>query len=128
MIFITGGEAQGKRSFAAGVLGAVTFADGGDCQLHELPSADCITNYHLLVKRITENGGDPMAYTERLCNERPDIIVIMNEIGCGIVPIEKNEIKWREDTGRCGCMIAGKSGLVIRMVCGLPAVIKGELP
>ena len=52
----------------------------------------------------------------------------MDEIGCGIVPIEKTERMLRELTGQCGCIIAEHADCVIRMTCGVPAVLKGELP
>ena len=49
----------------------------------------------------------------------------MDEIGCGIVPMEKSERVWRENAGRCGCIIAANSVKVIRIVCGIPDIIKG---
>ena len=50
----------------------------------------------------------------------------MNEIGCGIIPLEKSERKWREITGRAGCIIAERAETVYRVCCGIATVIKGE--
>ena len=128
MILITGGAAQGKRTFAAERLGITEFADGGTALLDELMKAECVTDYQLAVKRLMEEGADPLAFTEKLCAEGKVRAVIMNEIGCGIVPIDRAERLWRENAGRCGCIIAANAGTVIRMVCGIPTAIKGELP
>ena len=128
MIFITGGASQGKRNFASDRLGAAVFADGRDLLLTEPVTADCFTDYQELIRRIMDMGGDPIEFTERLCRERPDIIVIMNETGCGIVPLDKTDRLWRENTGRCGCILAGAAELAVRMICGIPTVLKGELP
>ena len=128
MILITGGAAQGKRTFAEKKLGITRFTDCGEASFEELMLAECVTDYQLAVKRLTDEGSDPVAFTERLCREGKLKAVIMNEIGCGIVPIDKGERLWRENTGRCGCIIAASADVVIRMVCGLPSVIKGELP
>ena len=57
----------------------------------------------------------------------PEIIFIINEIGCGIIPLEKSERIWREQTGRAGTVIAKNSDTVVRIICGIPTVIKGEL-
>lgn len=128
MIFITGGAAQGKRTFAAERLGIKEFTDGGTAPLDELMRAECVTDFQLAVKRLTEEGADPLAFTEKICTEGKTRVIIMNEIGCGIVPIDRAERFWRENVGRCGCIIAANAETVIRMVCGIPTAIKGELP
>ena len=128
MIFITGGAAQGKRTFARERLGITVFTDGAAAGYDEISAARCITGYQLLVRRLMNDGEDPAAFTEKLCAEGKLSAVIMDEVGCGIVPIDKDERIWRENCGRCGCIIAEKADAVIRMVCGIPAVIKGEMP
>ncbi|MBR6242734.1 MAG: bifunctional adenosylcobinamide kinase/adenosylcobinamide-phosphate guanylyltransferase, partial [Ruminococcus sp.] len=65
-------------------------------------------------------------FTQELCRNSPEMIIVIDEIGCGIVPVEKSERVWRENVGRCGCIIAENSELVIRVVCGIPTVIKGD--
>ena len=128
MIFITGGTAQGKCSFASGKLGMTHFSDGGNDSYEALCSAEVITDYHKLVRRLMNDGSDPVAFTNKLCSEGRQAVIIMDEVGCGIVPIEKHERLWRENCGRCGCIIAEKADAVIRMVCGIPTLLKGELP
>ncbi|MBP1561515.1 MAG: bifunctional adenosylcobinamide kinase/adenosylcobinamide-phosphate guanylyltransferase [Oscillospiraceae bacterium] len=126
MIMITGGAYQGKTEFVRSRF-LCSITDGEACDLDSVFSAECIGNYHLLVKRLLARGDDPIAFTERLCRENPDLIVIMNEIGGGIVPIEKEDRIWREQVGRAGCIIADISDTVVRICCGIPTVIKGEM-
>ena len=57
--------------------------------------------------------------------ENPDIVIIINEIGAGIIPLEKSERIWREETGRAGCILAENSAEVVRVICGIPVKIKG---
>lgn len=66
-----------------------------------------------------------MQFTKRLCETNKDVLIIMDEIDCGIVPLVKAERVRREATGRCGCMIARESDTVIRVICGIPTYIKG---
>ena len=122
---ITGGAFQGKTAYAMRKFGLAEsdIADGANCHLDVLKTARCIKNYHLLVKRI---GDECVAFTNELCRVNTNAVIITNEIGCGIVPMEKSERVWRENVGRCGCIIAANSDKVIRIVCGIPAIIKGE--
>ena len=124
MIMITGGVHQGKTAYAMRKFGLAEndIANGADCPFDELITARCITNYHELVKRLDDRC---LPFTEELCRSNPDAVIIMDEIGCGIVPMEKSERVWRENAGRYGCIIAANSVKVIRIVCGIPDIIKG---
>lgn len=128
MIMITGGAFSGKKDYAKKRFG---FSDedilnGGECTLEAVFTAKCIADYQLIVKRLLEENADVQTFTERLCKEEPNAVVIINEIGAGIVPLEKNDRIWREETGRSGCLIARNSSEVIRLACGIPTTIKGE--
>ncbi len=124
MIMITGGAFQGKRDFVKKqfALSDSDIADGGNCELSELTNARCICNYELAVKRMLADYIDPLGFTAGLNCE----IVIMNEIGGGIIPIEKSEREWREMTGRAGCILADRAEKVYRVCCGIATMIKGE--
>ena len=54
-------------------------------------------------------------------------IVIMNETGCGIIPADAEERKNREKAGRLSCLLAKRADTVIRVVCSLPQILKGEV-
>ena len=128
MIIITGGAFSGKKDYAKKRFG---FSDddilnGENCSLNAVFSAKCIADYQLIVKRLLEENADVQTFTERLCRENPNAVVIINEIGAGIIPLEKSDRIWREETGRSGCLIARNSSEVIRLACGIPTTIKGE--
>lgn len=128
MIMITGGAFSGKKDYAKTRFG---FSDddilnGENCSFDAVFSAKCIADYQLIVKRLLEEKADIKTFTERLCEESPNAVVIINEIGAGIIPLEKNDRIWREETGRAGCLIARNSSEVIRLTCGIPTIIKGE--
>ena len=84
----------------------------------------CVTHYQALIRQILAQGADPEEYTAQLIDAYPDLIIVMEEIGCGIVPLDKEERIWREACGRCGCLIASRADRVIRLVCGIPMVIR----
>ena len=122
MIMITGGAFQGKTEYARKQfsLSDCDIVDCGDCNITQIKNAKCVKHYELAVKRLLEQGEDPLEFTRTLdCR-----IVIINEIGCGIIPLEKSERIWREMTGRVGCILAEKAEKVIRVCCGIAEVIK----
>jgi adenosyl cobinamide kinase/adenosyl cobinamide phosphate guanylyltransferase len=54
--------------------------------------------------------------------------VIATEVGSGVVPVDKEERAAREAAGRLTCLLAQRADTVVRVFCGIPMVIKGELP
>ena len=107
MRLIIGGAHQGKARYAGEKYGCHT--DG----------------YELKVRRWLEAGLDPLAETENFLAENPDAVIVMDEIGCGIIPLEKPARLWREAVGRVGCLLAERAETVERVVCGIPIKIKG---
>ena len=55
-----------------------------------------------------------------------DIILISNELGYGVVPIDKFDREYRETTGRVCTRLAKKSKSVVRIICGMECVLKDE--
>jgi adenosylcobinamide kinase/adenosylcobinamide-phosphate guanylyltransferase len=131
-----GGYAQGKLDYvlqkhpeiAAGADAkdaADAVLDGAVCAPDCRPEGHRILDhYHLLVRRQMEEGIDPREWMERLLTACPDMILISDEIGNGIVPAEPFERKWREMTGRLLCTAAQKADRVERIFCGMGQRIK----
>lgn len=126
MILITGGAFQGKTAYAWTHFNSES-TDGAVCAFDAAESAKILTNYHLLVRRLLESGIDSDSFTKEFCDGNPECIVLLDEIGSGIIPMEKSERIWRESVGRAGCILAEHSERVIRLICGIPTAIKGEL-
>lgn len=115
MIFVIGGISSGKRDYVKKAYG-FTNADIADAHLDDRP---VLYNLQNLI------AGKPEAVqtlAPLLLNKQ---VVICNEVGSGVVPIDKTERATREATGRICVELAEKADKVIRIVCGIPTVIKG---
>lgn len=125
MIFIIGGSYQGKTEFAVNSFGlSENDVAEGSAPYSELRSAKCIRRFENFVSSAIERNEDPLELTAELMNINPNVIIIMTEIGCGIIPIEKSERIYRELVGKTGCLLAERAERVIRLTCGIPAEIK----
>ena len=63
---------------------------------------------------------------EALLERNPELILICDEVGCGVIPVDEGEREWREQVGRLCCRLARRAERVERIFCGLPMVLKGE--
>ena len=106
MMFITGPLYSGKRTVARKFRGSV-IADVQDA------AAEVQTPEQL----------------EALARELAEYdIVIATEVGGGVVPMDAGERAGREAAGRLACLLAARADCVVQMFCGIPTVLKGELP
>ena len=103
MIFITGPLYSGKRTFAQ-TLPGTRIAD-----VQALAAKE--TNLEKLADKLS-------AYD----------IVIATEVGGGVVPVDDVQRAAREAAGRLACLLAERADCVVQMFCGIPTVLKGELP
>lgn len=115
MILVIGGYAAGKREYVKKTFGfgENEMADG---VLNEKP---VIYNLQDLVARDPENAANLL---EALCEKQ---VVICNEVGSSIVPMERKDREAREAAGRLCILLAQRAQKVVRIVCGLPQVLKG---
>ena len=83
-----------------------------------------INHFHLWIKNRMISGGCPedeiMSFLD--CNE--DCIIICDEIGNGIVPIDPFEREYRERVGRILVQLAERAEEVERVICGIGQKIK----
>lgn len=102
----------------------------GDCaKIDDFFKTSVVNHFHLFVKRNLEYFSlekNQEKFLHQLLVENPDIILIGDEIGCGIVPLLKEERDYREIYGRIMCLLAKKAQRVTRVVCGVCQVIKDE--
>lgn len=87
-------------------------------------TAGAINNFEELVREQVKNGIDAREYTKALIEKNPDAVVVCNEIGYGIHPLDREERLWREQTGRCLCILAEASESVTRVYCGIGQKLK----
>ena len=103
MLFITGPLYSGKRTFANPF---------GGRQIYE-------------VQPLAANAESLPALADELAQYD---VVTATEVGGGVVPIDPAQRAAREAAGRLACLLAERADCVVQMFCGLPTVLKGELP
>lgn len=113
-VLIVGGAYQGKKELAKKLF----YLNDNDFVGMENKA---IYNLHEYIK--LNNITDVSGFANSLKNK----IIICDEIGCGVVPIDKKLDDWREITGRVCCEIASFADIVIRVTAGMPQVIKGRI-
>lgn len=122
-----GGCAQGKLSYVLRQTGisADQVADGAE-GLAEVGRREVkiINHFHLLVKHLLTEGGDPETLAEDLLLRYPELILISDEVGNGIVPMTKEDREYRERLGRILCSLAVRAERVERIICGMGQRIK----
>lgn len=86
-----------------------------------------INHFHDVVKRELAGKRTPEeleAYVMEFVEKHPDVILICDEIGNGIVPVDAFERTYREQTGRILIRLAQKADEVVRVLCGIGQRIK----
>ena len=51
-------------------------------------------------------------------------VVVCDEVGSGVIPAERTLREAREATGRLTIRLAVRASRVVRLVCGIPVVVK----
>lgn len=125
MIMIIGGAYQGKTAYAQEKYKYVSWADGASCTEEELFACQGVLHFQKYIRRILKEGQSTEALFKKLTENNKDIVIVTDEIGYGIVPIDAFERKYREETGRLCTKLAGFSKEVYRVVCGIATRIKG---
>lgn len=136
MKLVIGGAFQGKLSYAKKTWQREEgWIDGAKCGLEELEGCNGIYHFHEYIRRmLLEQGNDgeelidmeknAALFAEKLAAQNPDIIIVSNELGYGVVPMDKFERKYRETVGRVCTCVASLADEVVRVVCGIGTRIK----
>ena len=122
MKLIVGGAFCGKEIFVKETY----HVEPHDCDRVTAFSCPAVSNLQDLLKDILLQGGDTDHFIEKLICENPNAIILCDEIGMGIVPMDRDERCWREAVGRACCALSKKADEVVRVVCGLPVYLKGQ--
>ena len=101
-------------------------ADGAYCSIEDIKNACILNHFHLLIKRLLKDGKCTDTLIDTIYSGNPSIIIICDEIGSGIVPLEKEDRIYRETVGRMLCRAVKKSDRVERIACGIGQCLKGE--
>lgn len=115
MMLVVGGRGAGKRAFAMEYLGLADEDFSRRAEGEEPAVYDA---------QELARGGFDEALVEALASKR---VVIADEVGSGVVPASEEERKWRDDAGLLCQELAKRADVVVRVICGVPQAIKGEL-
>ena len=124
MEMMIGGAFQGKEELAKRCYPDVNWSYGTSVTRQELFRADGVIGFHELIKRELQEGKDVSDLAQALIQENPDLIVVSDEVGYGVVPMDAFDRRYREAVGRTCTELASFSSKVTRVVCGIGTVIK----
>lgn len=79
-------------------------------------------HFHEYIRRLMQEEQE--LSVEELLQKNPDLILVTNELGYGVVPVDRFDREYREKTGRVCCEIAKQATEVHRVICGIGTVIK----
>ena len=125
MRMIIGGAFQGKMEYAQKEYPGIRWGDGAACSEEELLQCEGVYHFHLYIRKSMEKYEEMRLFADRIIRENPQIVIITDEIGYGLVPIDAFERRYREETGRICTRLAAFSERVDRVVCGIGLPIKG---
>ena len=109
MILVIGGAFQGQEAFAVEKL--------------KVSKDKIFTGFHKTVEIWLENKADIEEEITKLINADYEVIT-SDEVGLGIVPLDRKVREWRVATGRALCRIAAEADEVYRVSCGIGMKIK----
>lgn len=126
MNLIIGGTHQGKKQYAATTYNIPdnSWQDGATCPMESIYTTLAIHNFHLYLRRLLSEREDVKNFAEELFMKNPSLLIVTDEVGYGIVPIDREERIWREACGRVCTVLAEKSDSVVRVCCGIGQKIK----
>lgn len=119
MKFITGGAYQGKLEYAKKLYPGAEWADGAGCSLQELLACGAVDHFHLFVRRWLQKGKTLRELTRAILDKNRDLVIVCDEIGCGLVPTDAFERAYRESTGRICTELVKYADEVYRVTCGI---------
>jgi adenosyl cobinamide kinase/adenosyl cobinamide phosphate guanylyltransferase len=123
---IIGGKYMGKLAYARALYGEdVSVCDLADQEPESMFEARVIVNLQDGARSILKRDRRPLDFFEVNLSRINDKILIGDEIGSGIVPLDPFERLWRDETGFLYQFLAARADLVDRVWAGIPSSLKG---
>lgn len=121
---IIGGAFQGKSSYAEKQYPDIQWKSGRDMDEEALMKAQGVLEFHEYIRRELKEGRSVAGLAEKLIERNPDLVLVCDEVGYGVVPVDTFDREYRETVGRVCTKLAAASKRVVRIVCGIGTVIK----
>lgn len=126
MQIILGGAYQGKLAYALKLSGCneTEVFHGQSDDLSAMAQFRIIDQLQEVIRRLMEEGKDPTATLVHMIEESAEQILICNEVGCGVVPLDVSDRAFREQVGRTMCVLTKYAWRVDRVIAGIGVQIK----
>ena len=124
MEMIIGGAFQGKSSLAESKYPDIRWVKGAEADWEAISKTKGILGFHEYIRKELKEGREVTSLAKDLIQANPNVVIVSDEVGYGVVPIDAFDRKYREAVGRVCTDLASKSKKVIRVVCGIGTVIK----
>ena len=125
MRLVIGGYAQGKLDYVLEKYNLeMKQVWDGKIPVEAVNEPVVFYRFHEWMKTEILNKNYPEETILNLLKQNQDIIIISDEIGNGIVPIDALEREYRERTGRILIELAKQAESVERVICGIGQKIK----
>ena len=99
MEMIIGGAYQGKADYAKAQFPDVDWKFGGEITEEELLKAAGVLGFQEYIRKALKAGEDLTGLAEKLAQQDPDVILVSEEVGYGIVPADAFERQYRDAVG-----------------------------
>lgn len=128
MKMIIGGAYQGKLAYGRSCYPQILWVDGSKCPFEAIQTCDGIYHLQELIRRMMKEDREEelLELMSGLPVVNPNIVLISEEIGYGLVPVDAFDRRYREMTGRICTSLAAASTRVDRVICGIGVMIKGQ--
>lgn len=120
MKLYTGGAYQGKLAYLRGLLPEEQIAYCSTDNPVLDTSRPAVSGLHLWVWAVLAAGGDPAVELKKLLPHLRDKIILCDELGGGIVPLRREDRRWREAAGRVMQLLSAEAGEVTEFLAGIP--------
>ena len=126
MKLVIGGAFQGKKKYALETfqIDETQMVDGAVCEKEAVFQAALVVHFHEYIRRFMKEEAFLRSLPAQFKEKNPEVVLVTNELGYGIVPIDAFDRTYREMTGRVCCALAKECHQVHRVVCGIGTVIK----
>ena len=124
MKMIIGGAFQGKKELAEAEYPDITWVRGEEADLETLLRAEGVLGFQEFIRKELKEGREVGDLAGKLIRNNPEIILVSDEVGYGVVPIDAFDRRYREAVGRVCTELADFSEKVTRVVCGIGTLIK----
>lgn len=104
-VYVTGSMASGKREYVLNTLG--------------IPETEAAFEVQELLREKPDLDVAVLAEKLSCCQA-----ITQTEVGAGVIPLAASDREWRERAGRLACLLASRADIVVRMVCGVPIIVR----